>query len=160
MAMQLSSPAFVAGEPIPVQFTGDGADRSPPLVWSDVPPSVREFALICDDPDAPTDDPWVHWILYRISPETRELPEGIPRSRRADVSAGALQGHNSWPAGKNVGYRGPAPPRGHGVHHYHFRLYGLDQELPGEKAIDKTRLLKLMNGHIVATAELVGTYQR
>lgn len=160
MAMQLTSRAFAAGEPIPVQYTGDGADQSPPLLWSEVPPSIRQFALICDDPDAPTDEPWVHWILYRISAETREIPEGIPQSLRTTVPTGSFQGYNSWPAGQNVGYRGPAPPRGHGVHHYHFRLYGLDQEIPGRKEMDKTRLLKLMNGHIIETTELVATYQR
>lgn len=160
MAMKLTSPAFAEGAEIPIQYTGDGADRSPPLAWSDVPAATQSFALLCDDPDAPTAEPWVHWILYRIPAETRDLTAGIPQAARVALPAECLQGVNSWPDGQNLGYRGPAPPRGHGVHHYHFRLYALDSQLPEQTKLDKTRLLQLIDGHVLESAELVGTYQR
>lgn len=160
MSIQLISPAFGDGEPIPKKYTGDGEDLSPPLNWSDLPEGTKQLALICDDPDAPTEQPWVHWVLYHIPPDVTSLPEGIPPTERLDRPQGAMQGKNSWPEGQTIGYRGPAPPAGHGTHHYHFRLYALDAELDLEPGISKARLLKAIEGHILAQGELVGTYER
>ena len=129
MSLQVSSSAFGQGKTIPKKYTGEGEDVSPPLEWSDVPAGTKEFALICDDPDAPRTDPWVHWVIYKIPADAKGLPEGIERKPRPKTPAGAMQGQNSWPQGDNIGYRGPMPPPGHGVHHYYFKLFALDSEL-------------------------------
>lgn len=160
MEMVLQCSAFESGEPVPTKYTGDGADVSPPLSWTGVPAGTREFALICDDPDAPTPEPWVHWVIYKLSAEVNSLPEGLPKDKSLRQPVSALQGKNSWPSGQTIGYRGPAPPRGHGVHHYHFKLYALDTPLEVPPGADHKTLLKAMRGHILATAELLGTYSR
>jgi len=160
MTMQLDSSAFEKGAAIPQKFTEDGSDVSPPLAWDKVPPDTREFALIVDDPDAPTAQPWVHWVIYKIPPDARSLAEHVPAEPRLEEPRGALQGLNSWPSGRTVGYRGPAPPRGHGTHHYHFHLYALDAPLTLEPKLDKAALLRTIKGHVLAEGELVGTYGR
>lgn len=160
MTIELESEAFLQQARIPQAHTGDGQDISPPLSWSNVPAGVQEFALICDDPDAPTPEPWVHWVLYKIPAAVRELPAGLPVDARLKSPHGALQGANSWPSGRTVGYRGPAPPRGHGTHHYHFRLYALDTELHLPPKSNKQALLEAVQGHILDEGELVGTYER
>jgi Raf kinase inhibitor-like YbhB/YbcL family protein len=157
--MELTSSAFPSGSSIPVDYTGDGRDVSPPLMWDHVPQGTQELALLCDDPDAPSSEPWVHWLVYKIPATSMALPEGIG-SRSGKSSDGLRQGHNSWQSGKATGYRGPAPPRGHGVHHYHFHLYALDKPLPLQAGATKAELLKAMQGHVLAEAELVATYQR
>src|SRR5262245_10597856 len=116
MAFTLRSPAFEPGQPIPKKHTGDGEDVSPPLTWDGVPDGTQEIALLCDEPDAPSREPWVHWVLYKISPDVRELPEGLPPRERLESPAGALQGRNSWTTGRTTGYRGPNPPSG--THRY------------------------------------------
>ena len=155
--IQVNSDAFAAGKAIPKRYTGEGEDLSPALRWAGVPQGTRELALICDDPDAPTPQPWVHWVLYKIPAGVSELPEGLPRSAELQTPAGARQGKSSW---KEIGYRGPMPPPGHGVHHYHFRVYALDTALELAAGADKPALLAAMKGHILAEGELVGTYQR
>ena len=160
MKITVSSSAFAEGERIPGRFTGDGQDISPPLRWEGVPEGTKELALICDDPDAPTAEPWVHWVIYKLSAGLLELPQGLPDAARIERPVGALQGRNSWTSGRTIGYRGPAPPPGHGVHHYHFRLYALDAELNVAPGIDKKSLLRAMDGHVLAEGELVGTYER
>jgi Raf kinase inhibitor-like YbhB/YbcL family protein len=157
MSLILKSPAFSQGKPIPTRHSGDGEDLSPALEWSGVPAAAKELALIVDDPDAPTKDPWVHWIIYKISAETNSLAEGIPALSRPDAPAGVLQGKNSW---NTLGFRGPAPPKGHGVHRYFFKLFALDAALGLPPGMDKADLLKAMAGHIVGEAELMGTYYR
>jgi Raf kinase inhibitor-like YbhB/YbcL family protein len=121
-----------------------------------VPAATKEFALICNDPDAPTPQPWVHWVLYRIPAATRNLPVGVSQS--ADIPG--VQGKNSWKAGQTIGYRGPAPPPGHGVHHYHFRLYALDTSITLPAGVDKEAVLSAIEGHVLAEEEIVGTYER
>jgi Raf kinase inhibitor-like YbhB/YbcL family protein len=153
----LQSTAFQDGAPIPVRHTGDGDDSSPPLAWSEPPAGTREFALIVDDPDAPSAEPWVHWVLYKLPVRLRSLPEGILPTRSVAQIPGALQGKNSW---GTAGWRGPSPPRGHGVHHYHVRLYALGAPLPDQGGLDKRGLLAAMQGHVLGEAEIVGTYQR
>lgn len=153
----LRSTAFDAQARVPQRHTGDGADLSPPLAWTSAPAGTRELALIVDDPDAPTPEPWVHWLLYKIPANTTTLDEGIPTTRTLTQPTGAMQGQNSW---RTVGYRGPAPPPGHGTHHYHFTLYALDTSLAVEPGLDKKQLLAAMKGHILAQTDLTGTYSR
>jgi len=154
--LQISSSAFAHGAGIPRQFTCQGADRSPPLSWSGVPAGARSLALVVDDPDAP--DPkapkmtWVHWVLYNLAPETTGLAEGVAPGA---LPAGTLQGKNDW---KRTGYGGPCPPIGR--HRYFHRLYALDTMLPDLAHPTKEQLLRAMAGHILAQAELVGTYQK
>jgi Raf kinase inhibitor-like YbhB/YbcL family protein len=155
--MEIKSAAFANGEQVPTRFTGDGQDISPAIVWTGIPDSARKLALICDDPDAPRPEPWVHWVIYNIPATATGLPEAVPTTESLSDPAGAVQGKNSW--GK-TGYGGPAPPRGHGVHHYHFKLYAMDRALDAAPGLDKTQLLDAMKGHILAEAEVVGTYQR
>ena len=146
MTLMVESPAFIDGARIPVPHTGDGEDVSVELKWSGVPNGAKERALICDDPDAPTPQPWVHWIIYKITPTVQELPGGIPVNSQVETPIQALQGQNSWPSGSTIGYRGPAPPPGHGVHHYHFKLYALDRELDRHHPLDSHRHRSRMAG--------------
>lgn len=160
MSMILRSTAFTTGQAIPVRHTGEGEDVSPDLEWEGTPQSTRSLALICDDPDAPTADPWVHWLIYNIPATTLSLPGSIPRDGELNAPITATQGRNSWPEGKNLGYLGPMPPRGHGIHHYHFRLYALSISAPLPVGLTKPQLLDAIADHVVATAEIVGLYER
>lgn len=156
MPLTISSPAFSPGGAIPRQCTCDGDDRSPPLAWSGVPPRTRSLALIVDDPDAP--DPkaprmtWVHWLLYDIPPGATGLAEAV---KPGDLPAGTREGTNDW---KRTGYGGPCPPIGR--HRYFHKLYALDVTLGDLGRPIKPKLEAAMRGHILAQAELVGTYQR
>ncbi len=157
MTLSIESPAFGNNAVIPQRFSGDGEDVSPQLSWSGIPNGAKELALIMDDPDAPTPEPWVHWVIYKIQLDADSLAENIAKTATPATPAGALQGKNSW---GNVGYGGPAPPPGHGVHHYHFKLYALDAALNVSSGLTKAALLSAMEGHIMTQGELVGTYQR
>ena len=159
MAIQVTSTAFGEGATIPARYTGEGEDVSPPLAWSGLPEGTKELALICDDPDAPTPQPWVHWVIYKIPVSMTGLPEGIERRARLKQPAGVLQGRNSWPS-QNVGYRGPMPPPGHGTHRYYFRLYALEAKLVVSPGVDKRGLLGEIEGHVLEEGRLMGTYQR
>ncbi len=159
MAFKLTTEAFDAGARIPKKHTGEGEDVSPALTWDALPDGTAELALICDDPDAPREEPWVHWVIYKLPAELGSLSEGMPQERELTNPAGVLQGVNSWPD-NNIGYRGPMPPEGHGVHHYHFKLFALDTKLEIHPGATKAELLKAMDGHVLAEAELIGTYER
>lgn len=156
MPFKLTSPAFSAGGSIPVEHTCEGADRSPPLTWSGIPAGTKSLALIVDDPDAP--DPaaprmtWVHWVLYNLPPGCDGLPAGVAA---AALPAGTREGLNDW---KRTGYGGPCPPIGR--HRYFHKLYALDAVLPDLGRPGKTRLEQAMQGHVLAHAELIGTYQK
>jgi len=157
--MKIASSAFDHNQPIPKRYTVEGPDVSPPLSFSNLPEGTTTLALICDDPDAPSEEPWVHWVIYNIPANITVLSEGIARSLTLIDPPDAIQGMNTWPT-NNIGYRGPAPPPGHGVHHYHFTLYALDTAQKFEQGFDKQLLLETMQGHILAQAQLIGTYQR
>jgi Raf kinase inhibitor-like YbhB/YbcL family protein len=159
MTIQVTSSAFTQGSEIPAKHTGEGADVSPPLAWSNLPEKTKELALICDDPDAPGST-WVHWVIYKIPADAKGLPEKVARKPELADPAGAVQGKNSWTDGNDIGYRGPMPPPGHGVHHYHFKLYALDAPLDAAPGLDKKGLLAKMKTHILAEGELIGTYER
>lgn len=146
-------PSSRDGRPTPIQYTGDGADVSPPLQWSGAPPGTKSFALICDDPDAPRGT-WVHWVLYVLPASTRNLPERLPTNDT--LPNGVKQGLTDF---KRTGYGGPCPPTGN-PHRYFFKLYALDTELELEPRATKQQLLKAMQGHILAEASLMGEYQR
>jgi Raf kinase inhibitor-like YbhB/YbcL family protein len=156
----LTSTAFADGEPIPRDHTGEGDDLSPLMTWTGLPPGTKSLALVCDDPDAPTPRPWVHWVIYNIPADAGGLPEGLPRDERLSAPEGALQGKNSWPS-DNVGYRGPMPPPGSGRHRYDFKLYALDAMLNLEPAAaTKESLEQAMRGRVLGQGQLVGTYER
>jgi hypothetical protein len=157
MSLSLTSSAFAAGEKVPLRYTGDGEDVSPPLVWIGLPLATAELALVCDDPDAPTPEPWVHWIIYGLNPALTGLPEAVPAAGGATKPFAYRQGKNSW--GK-IGYGGPYPPKGHGVHHYRFTLYALDKPLETDTGLDRPGLLRAMQGAILSQATLTGTYER
>lgn len=157
MSITLHSTAFEAGQAIPGRHTGDGQDLSPELAWSGLPEGTQELALVVDDPDAPTAEPWVHWVLYKIPPQIGALAEGVPHAATLAAPAGAMQGPNSW---GTTGYRGPLPPPGHGVHRYRFRLYALSRPVEAGPGLDKAGLLQRVRDAILDEGELVGTYRR
>jgi hypothetical protein len=180
MALTLTSPAFAPGDEIPARYTADRDNISPPLEWSGVSGDIKSLVLMVEDPDAP--DParpqrtWVHWVLYNIPPSAMSLPEG---AREADLPEGTRVGSNDW---GRKGWGGPEPPIGR--HRYFFRLYALDTELPCldaqtkeqrsaarrdpraqhearmSWAATKTEVERAMAGHVVAEAELMGTYEK
>jgi Raf kinase inhibitor-like YbhB/YbcL family protein len=156
MELKLTSSAFSHGQAIPRDYTCDGDDLSPPLAWEGLPPGTESLVLIVDDPDAP--DPaapkmtWVHWILYNIPPSTTFLPPGVSR---ADLPPGTREGLNDW---KRTGYGGPCPPIGR--HRYFHKLYALDVQLPDRGTPTKAAVGEAMADRILASAELVGTYER
>ncbi len=155
--MKLTSSSFQANQRIPSKFTGEGPDVSPSLDWEGAPGGTKTFALVCDDPDAlsATGIIWDHWVIWNIPASVQALTENI--ENKESVLGGAKQGMNSWP---HLGYNGPMPPPGHGVHHYHFKLYALDGELSLPAGATKKQLEAAMDGHILAQCELVGTYER
>ena len=149
MTLKITSKAFANSETIPRQYTGEGADVSPALVWEGVPEGTAELALICDDPDAPTPTPWVHWVLYKIPADCPGLAEG--------ENGGGVEGNTSWGA---PGYRGPMPPPGHGVHRYFIKIFALEKEVELGPGATKEALLDAIQKHVMTKAELVGTYER
>ena len=156
MTLTLTSPAFTHNGPMPARLTCDGRDLSPELRWSNVPTGTQSLALIVDDPAAP--DPaaprmtWAHWVLYNLPPTTVGLPEGVAVR---DLPSETRQGVNDW---GRTGYGGPCPPIGR--HRYFHKLYALDTVLPDLRQPTKAALEQAMAGHVLASVELVGTYQR
>lgn len=161
--LQLSSSAFENNARIADRHTAEGDDVSPPLAWSSAPDGTMSFALICDDPDAPSEDgldePWVHWVVYNIPATVTDLPEGLSKDADPAAIPGVRQGLNSW-LRDNVGYRGPAPPSGSGKHRYFFKLYALDQMLQLNSDATKEDLVDEMSGHVLAEGELIGIFER
>ncbi len=145
--LQLVSPAFTQGQPIPARYTADGENVSPPLVISGAPAGTASFALISDDPDAPVGT-WVHWVVWN-------LPAGTVRLEEGKLPAGSATGRNSW--GRS-GWGGPSPPSG--THRYFFKLFALDTTLELSPATDAKGLERAMSGHVLGRAELMGTYSR
>lgn len=157
MAFRLESSAFVDKAKIPSEYTGEGSDMSPPLKWSGAPPGTQEFALLVEDPDAPQEEPWVHWIAYKIPANVDTLPKNIKKMSEVSSPTRILQGQNSF---QNKGYGGPMPPKKHGAHRYFFKLFALDAPLPDEHGLSKEDLLKKIEGHVLDEAQLMGTYER
>ena len=156
MALTITSPAFANGAEIPSLHTCDGKDISPELRLGGVPQGAKSLALVVHDPDAP--DPaaprmdWVHWVLYNLPPGTTSIPQGVGPEQ---LPAGTLQGLNDW---KRTGWGGPCPPIGR--HRYFFRLFALNAAMPDLGSPNRQRLQREMQGHLLGSAELMGTYQR
>lgn len=145
--LRISSPAFDAHGRIPEHHTGDSDDVSPPLEWSGPPQGTQAFAVVVHDPDAPLVDGFTHWVLYGIPGDATGLAEGEP---------GFVAGRNSF---GNAGYNGPAPPPGHGPHHYYFWVYALDAPLDLEQGLDRRQLLERIEDHVIEQARVIGIYE-
>ena len=156
MNLTLTSGAFAAGGQIPSVYTCEGKDVSPPLAWGGAPSGTKSFVLVVDDPDAP--DPaapkmtWVHWVLYDLPASASALPEAAGLQ---SLPAGTREGINDW---NRTGYGGPCPPIGR--HRYFFKLYALDSVFADLRRPGKAALEKAMQGHVLAQATLIGTYQK
>lgn len=151
--MHLHSSAFFIGSTIPFKYTCDGEDLSPPLHWDEPPPETNSFALIVEDPDAPTLD-FTHWVIYNLPGDCRELPEGI--AHQPTLANGGIQGKNDF---DRLGFSGPCPPSD-GTHRYFFKLFALARSLNLEPGATKAEVLAAMKGHVLESAELMGRYAR
>jgi hypothetical protein len=149
--LALTSPAFGPNGTIPVEHTCDGGDRSPALSWAAGPPQTKSYALVVDDPDAPS-GVWLHWTVWNIPATMHALPDGVSASDPAFV-----QGRNDF---RRPGWSGPCPPRGHGAHRYVFHLYALDTTLGLRAGASRAEVEKAMAGHVLAKGEITGTYGR
>jgi hypothetical protein len=156
MSMRIESDAFEADQPIPGPHARLRGNLSPPLRWEGAPADAKQLALVVDDPDAPGDEPWVHWLIYNIPPEVKQLPKGVKAEQNPAEPTSTAQGRNSW---GEIGYGGPQPPAGHGTHYYRFHLYALDVEPTLPAGLTKEALMEAAAGHIRDEAELVGTYE-
>jgi Raf kinase inhibitor-like YbhB/YbcL family protein len=158
----VSSAALKQDETIPRQYTPDGRNDSPPLTWAGIPEGARELAVVCEDPDAGSPPPFVHWIVYKIPATAKGLPEALPIDTATNMPvglSGAVQGTNGF---RRTLYRGPAPPPGK-PHHYHFVVYALDAPVavkPGQPPMTRAELLEAIKGHVVGQGELVALYER
>jgi Raf kinase inhibitor-like YbhB/YbcL family protein len=150
---KLRSSAFNEGQTIPSEFTCDGKNVSPALIWQGVPQTAKRLVLICEDPDAPAGI-WLHWLAYGIPATHTGLSEGVPAS--GSLPDGSKQGKNDF---DKIGYGGPCPPPGK-PHRYFFKLYAVDSDLPSKPGLGRNEIESLMKNHIVGTASLMGTYQR
>jgi Raf kinase inhibitor-like YbhB/YbcL family protein len=153
MTFSVTSTAFTPGAGIPKTYTADGRDISPSLRWEDPPSGTLSFALICDDPDAPGGT-WVHWVIWNIPPSARTLTEAVQHIKT--LADGSAQGKNDF---GRIGYGGPSPPAGK-LHRYFFRLYALNEKLALAAGSTRGDLERAMQGRVLATAELFGTYKR
>jgi Raf kinase inhibitor-like YbhB/YbcL family protein len=152
--LEVSSPAFREGEMIPKRYTCQGKDISPPLKIAPLAKESASLVLIMDDPDAPRGT-WVHWVLFNLPSDTREIPEAIPT--RPLLPNGAVHGANSW-GNRRIGYGGPCPPSG--THRYYFKVYALDTKLKLKSGATIAQVEKAMKGHVMAEGQLMGKYRR
>lgn len=151
--MQLLSLSFTAGGPIPVRYTCEGENVSPEFAWRDAPAETKSFVFIVHDPDAPRAGGFTHWILYNVPAGKAHLQPGVPGDD--EVADTGIQGTND---SGEIGYTGPCPPSG--MHHYYFRLFALDRELSLHPGATHEEITDAVEGHILARAELVGTYRK
>ena len=158
----VSSSTLRNGEPMPRQHTPDGRNDSPALSWTGVPPSARSLMVFCEDPDAGSPPPFVHWVVYNIPATAKGLPAALPIDPSVKMPAdlaGAVQGTNGF---RRAIYRGPAPPPGK-PHSYHFVVYALDTTIPMKAdapPFTRAELLEASGGHVVGRGELVAIYER
>ena len=145
--LSIRSSAFEGHGSIPERHTTDGEDVAPPLEWSGVPDGTQSFAVVCHDPDAPLVEGFTHWVAYNIPDDSTGLPEG---------GEGVTNGVNST---GSDGYMGPAPPQGHGPHHYYFWVYALDEDLGLEPGLDRRSLLDRIEDHVIEQARVTGIYE-
>ena len=150
LGVQLKSPAFKDGEPLPTKYSSAGADLSPPLDWTDGPDKTKSFVLICYDYDMQP-KPFAFWLVWNLPPDRLTLPEGVPRQAELDDPPGTRQGRNSWGA-NGLGYRAPpAPPN---AHHYSFELTALDTMLSLPGGVDEVKLRRAMENHYLSSGSL------
>jgi len=154
MSFELTSDAFANGQSIPVKYSCKGRNISPALAWNEPPAGTQSFALIVDDPDAPMGT-WVHWVLFNIPANTRHLPEDAQITGKNIEPNTTSVGKNSW---GDLGYGGPCPPSG--THRYYFKLYAIDTTISLSPGPTKEQVLKAMQGHLLAQAELMGTFSK
>lgn len=148
--LRVASTAFKPSGRIPKNYAGDGDNLSPPLEWSGVPRTTRQFALVCHDPDAPLPLGFTHWVVYGI-------PESVTRLAEGQKPEAFIPGVND---ARRQGYTGPYPPTGHGVHHYYFWVYALGEAMTLKPDLNRSQLLEAISGHIIEQARLVGIYER
>lgn len=151
-SITIISEAFNKGDIIPVEYTCDGRDRSPQLSWTGMPDNTASIALIMYDPDAPS-KPFIHWVIYNISPSIRGLPKWLPNTPRLDIAYQALNDFG------NIGYGGPCPPPGR-PHRYFFKVYALGKIPNIPPGSSNKHVRQHMEGDILATGELMGIYGR
>lgn len=148
-SIQVHSIAFDDGMDLPISCTADGVGAPPALSWRGTPEAAKSLVVICEDPDAPALDPFLHWLVY-------DMP-GVAE----DLDA---QSQHSYRLGKNgrdqAAFAPAAPPAGHGVHHYHFQVFALDTALELGAGAERDEVIDRMKGHVLGWGELVGTYQR
>jgi len=147
--MQVTSEAFKSGQAIPEKYSQEKDNTPPPLAWEGAPERTKEFVIICEDPDSPGYQPWIHWLVWGIPGDRNSIREGNGSVFK--------EGKNS---NGRTDYTGPMPPPGHGEHHYHFKVFALDEPIALESGANREDLIKAMQGHIIDQGELVGTYNR
>ena len=150
--MKLTSPAFEHQSKLPIDYTCHGKNNNPPLLIQGVSAQAKSLVLVVSDPDAPQPQPWIHWVFFNISPKTTEINEAAPHV----MLESAKRGKNS---AQTLEYYGACPPQGHGIHHYHFMLYALDELLGLQEGVSYEEIKEAIQGHIVAQADLVGLYE-
>jgi Raf kinase inhibitor-like YbhB/YbcL family protein len=150
--LELSSSSFPNGGAMPATYTCDGQNISPELSWNSGPAGTQSFALIVTDRDSPFGYAFVHWLVYDLPPDTRELHEGV--GNQSQLADGALQGTTDF---DKIGYGGPCPP-GKSTHRYAFSLYALDTKLNLPTGAAEKQVVKAMKGHVVAAGEFIGRY--
>ncbi len=155
--MDVEADGFGVGATMPAKFTSEGDNLSPGLRWINVPKGTRSFTILCEDPDAPTPDPFVHWLAYNISSDCRALPEYIAQEAIVYFPVTMLQGKNST---LKTGYTGPQPPRCDDAHRYFFQVYALDKCLALDGGEGRGAVISAMRGHVLAKGATVGTFKR
>lgn len=153
--LTVSSAAFSPGGAIPRKYSAYGQSISPPLAWHGAPQHTKSFALILEDPDAPTPAPFVHWIAFDIAAGVSSLPTGLATEARLSSPVSLRQGTNGT---GRAGYFGPRPPAGDEAHHYHFEVFALDSVLPESAGTSRDALIAALDGHVLAQGELIGTF--
>lgn len=155
--LAVTSPAFQDGQRIPDRYARHGGNHSPALNWSQLPMDTASIALICEDPEAPQPDPFTHWVIFNLPPTIPGVPEGISQMPQPAEVSGAAQGVNDF---DHVGYDGPAPPAGHGLHRYRFQIFALDAVLNLPPGVSKLAVRQAMEGHVLGKGVLSGTFSR
>lgn len=157
LEMSVKSEGFVDGGRIPDPYAGAHDNRSPHLEWSSPTSGGVSTAILCEDPDAPRERPFVHWLVANLPPRRSSIPSAVPTTASPECLEGGIQGTND--VGK-LGWFGPRPPIGHGVHHYHFQVLLLDQTLDLKAGFQREEFDRAIRGHVLARGEIVGTYER
>lgn len=155
--LDVRSPGFDDGQPIPERFSDYGQGISPPLAWSEGPQGTRSFVILMEDPDAPSPSPYIHWVAYNIPGDVTELRESLPGRPALQAPVNLLQGRNS---NGSIGYFGPRPPGGDGPHSYHFQVFALDTMLDLPPGAARAEVLEAMRGHVLAKGRVIGAFDR